>query len=71
MGKMTKQPFPLSQSCAAQPFKLLHIDVWGPYRVQTREGFTFFLTVVDDHSRTTWVTLLKHKSESFTVYKNS
>lgn len=38
--------------------------------VQTREGFRFFLTVVDDHSRTTWVTLLKHKSESFATLEN-
>ena len=39
MGKLTKQPFNLGQSYPAQPFELLHIDVWGPYRVQTREGY--------------------------------
>lgn len=39
--------------------------MWGPYRHQTREGFKFFLTVVDDHTRTTWVTLLKQTSDSF------
>ena len=31
MGKLIKQSFSLSQSCVAQPFELLHIDVWGPY----------------------------------------
>ena len=62
MGKLTKQPFNLSQSYAAQPFELLHINVWGPYKVQTREGYRFFLTMIDDHSMNTWVTLLKHKN---------
>ena len=37
MRKLTKQPFILNQSYAAEPFELLHIEVWGPYRVQTRE----------------------------------
>ena len=27
MGKLTKQPYKLSQSHATQPFELLHIDV--------------------------------------------
>ena len=33
--------------------------------MQTRGGFKFFLTVVNDHTRTTGVTLLKQKSDSF------
>ena len=65
MGKLTKQPYALSHSRATQAFELLHIHIWGPYKVQTREGFRIFLTIIDDHSRTTWVTLLKQKSNSF------
>lgn len=62
MGKLTKQPFPTSHSHAAHAFELLHMDIWGPYRVASRGGHKFFLTIVDDNTRTTWVTLLKHKS---------
>lgn len=69
MGKFTKQPFPTSLSQSLQPFELLHIDIWGPYRVQTRGKHRFFLTIVDDHTRTTWVTLLVHKSEAFSALK--
>lgn len=65
MGKLTKPPFPSSQSHASNPFELLHIDIWGPYKVQTRSHHRFFLTVVDDHTRSTWVTLLQHKSEAY------
>ncbi|GJW57228.1 ribonuclease H-like domain-containing protein [Tanacetum coccineum] len=31
--------------------ELVHLDVWGPYKVVSREGFRYFLTVVDDFSR--------------------
>ena len=53
MGKMTKSPYPTSKSHASYPFELLHIDIWGPYRVETRGKHRFFLTVVDDKTRAT------------------
>ena len=39
------------------------MDVWGPYSVSTYDGFKFFLTIVDDASRSTWVYLMKAKSD--------
>lgn len=65
MGKMTKSPYTLTTSHATYPFELLHIDTWGPYRIETKGKHRYFLTVVDDMTRTTWVSLLKHKSEAF------
>nr|GLL16767.1 uncharacterized protein LOC109150247 [Ipomoea trifida] len=44
-------------------FELLHMDIWGPYRVATIHGHLYFLTIVDDHSRAVWVHLLRKKSE--------
>ena len=38
------------------------MDVWGPYFVCTHDGFKFFLTIVDDATRSTWVYLMKAKS---------
>lgn len=63
MGKFTRQPFNLSHSHASTPFELLHTDIWGPYRVTTRGKYKYFLTLVDDHSRMTWVYLLERKSD--------
>ncbi|PWA81457.1 ribonuclease H-like domain-containing protein [Artemisia annua] len=40
-------------------------DVWGPYKVTSREGFKYFLIVVDDYTRSVWVFLMKSKSEVF------
>ena len=35
-------PFPHSQIHSTQVFKLIHIDLWGPYRVQTYNGYKYF-----------------------------
>jgi transposase InsO family protein len=44
-------------------FDLVHIDTWGPFYVLTKDGFRYFLTIVDDFSRATWNYLLKNKSD--------
>ena len=46
-------------------FHLIHVDIWGPYRVETRGKHRYFLTIVDDCSRNNWVHLLKEKSYAF------
>lgn len=67
MAKFCKLPFNVSKSCATSAFELIHLDVWGPYRVSTRYKHRYFLTIVDDYSRATWVHLMKCKSESFNL----
>ncbi|GKE17606.1 ribonuclease H-like domain-containing protein, partial [Tanacetum coccineum] len=42
----------------------------GPYRVSSREGFKYFLTIVDDYSRAVWTYLLKTKDEVFDCFVN-
>lgn len=59
LSKMTRLAFPVSSSHAPKAFDLLHVDIWGPYKVSTRGKFRFFLTLVDDYSRMTWVYLLE------------
>lgn len=63
MAKMTRLTFPISSSHASEIFHLVHTDIWGPYKVNTRGKFRFFLTLVDDCSRVTWVYLLEKKSD--------
>lgn len=65
LAKFTKLPYPTSEARAKQVFDLVHIDTWGRYKVPTRAGYKYFLTVVDDYSRVTWVHLLKCKSDAF------
>ncbi|GKD57319.1 ribonuclease H-like domain-containing protein [Tanacetum coccineum] len=50
-AKQTREPFPLSDHKSVKPGELVHLDLWGPYRVSSREGFKYFLTIVDDYSK--------------------
>lgn len=67
LAKFTKLPFSLSNSHADKIFDLVHVDIWGPYKVCTKGKFRYFLTIVDDKSRYTWVYLLQYKSEALTT----
>ena len=62
-AKQTREPFPLSDHKSVSIGDLIHCDIWGPYRVTSRDGFKYFLTIVDDFSRAVWVYLLKSKME--------
>lgn len=61
--KQNHEPFHLSVHSSSSLGELIHFDVWGPYRVTTRVVFRYFLIVVDDFTRATWVYLLKSKDE--------
>lgn len=65
-SKHHKLPFSMSTNRVEHCFDLIHIDLWGPYRVRALDGANYFLTLVDDHSRTTWTFLLHNKLQ---VYK--
>ncbi|XP_074297859.1 uncharacterized protein LOC141628650 [Silene latifolia] len=56
-------PFHRSFSHASHSFELLHMDVWGPYRIPTLTGAKSILTILDDHTRTTWTYLIQSKHQ--------
>ena len=49
---------------------MLHVDLWGPYATPTYNGYKYFITIVDDFSRTTWTHLLSRKSNAFPILKS-
>ncbi|GKE69567.1 retrovirus-related pol polyprotein from transposon TNT 1-94, partial [Tanacetum coccineum] len=42
----------------------LHMDLYGPLRVQSINGKKYILVIVDDYSRFTWVEFLRSKDET-------
>ncbi|PWA71822.1 ribonuclease H-like domain-containing protein [Artemisia annua] len=64
-AKQTREPFPLSEHKTSMLADLVHLDLWGPYRVTSKEGYKYFLTIVDDYTRAVWVYLIKAKTEVF------
>ena len=69
-AKQTRDPFPLSEHKTSVFGDLIHLDVWGPYKVVSREGFRYFLTIVDDFTRSVWVYMLKGKHEVFEMFQS-
>ena len=49
-GKMTKRSFSAKGTRAKEPLQLVHSDVCGPVSVQTRGGYEYFITFIDDYS---------------------
>ncbi|XP_035842124.1 uncharacterized protein LOC110922450 [Helianthus annuus] len=50
-AKQVRVPFPLSEHKSKCVGDLIHLDLWGPYKIASYDGFKYFLTVVDDYSR--------------------
>lgn len=63
-AKHRKLPFVHSYHKAIKCFDLIHFDIWGPISIKSVHNHAYFLTAVDDHSRYTWITLMKNKSEA-------
>lgn len=68
-ARQHKLPFGHSTIHTSSPFQLSHIDTWGPYNTKTYNNQSYFLTIVDDFSRSTWTHLLSTKSNAFGVIK--
>ncbi|XP_071693141.1 uncharacterized protein [Rutidosis leptorrhynchoides] len=64
-AKQTREPFPLSEHKTKGVGELMHLDVWGPYKIKSKEDFRYFLTVVNNFSRGVWTYLLKIKDTVF------
>lgn len=70
LEKFTKLPFALSESRALEQFELVHMDIWGPYKTPTRGKFRYFMTIVDDCTRHTWIYLIQYKSEALSTLQS-
>ena len=68
LAKQKRLPFHASisssSSSSSSCFDLIHADIWRPYSTPSLNGSKYFLTLVDDHIRCTWVYLKKHKFET-------
>jgi len=69
-AKQHRLPFKSSSITSTQPFDLIHVDTWGPYHVKTANGHRYFLTLVDDYTRSTWTHLTVTKDEAFHLIRS-
>ncbi|XP_059075169.1 uncharacterized protein LOC131875152 [Cryptomeria japonica] len=61
---------PNGQTCKwSSLFGVKPKDLCGPTRTRSLYGDKYFMIFIDDYTRMTWVTFLKHKSEAFHRFK--
>ena len=63
ISKQKKLPFPISSSVSQNCFDLIHMDIWGPLATASIYGHHYFLTIVDNKSRYSWIFPMKTKAE--------
>ena len=49
--------------------ELIHTDICGPFPNPTHEGYRYFITFIEDHSRFGHVYLIKEKYEALDMFK--
>ncbi|KAJ9563977.1 LOW QUALITY PROTEIN: hypothetical protein OSB04_009137 [Centaurea solstitialis] len=69
-GKQRRVSFSKAVHTTKSTLDYLHADCWGPSQVPSLGGGRYFLSIIDDYSRMTWVFILKHKSEAFGKFKD-
>jgi hypothetical protein len=70
VGNITRTQFK-SKSCTStnKPLQLVHMDLCGPSRQEGTGKENYFMLIIDDYSRLTWVAFLKEKDEAFEKFK--
>lgn len=58
IAKHHKLSFPISTHKSKKIFELIHCDIWSPNSFEAYDGSKYFLTIIDDVSRSTWITIL-------------
>ena len=70
LAKQHRLPFGTSEISSKKPFDLIHCDIWDRYKYSSLSGAHYFLTIVDDYTRFTWIFLMKHKDEAQPLIKH-
>lgn len=69
MSRQVRLSFSQRTTKSSKIFNLLHVDLWRTYHVSIHDNYKYFITMVDDYSRSTWTHLLSCKSNALQVIK--
>lgn len=70
VAKQTRLSFPTSTITSEHVFDLIHVDLWGPYKLKSITNAVYMLTIVDDYSRFCWTYMLKTKDQVLLALKS-
>ena len=66
---MARLPFMGQRKRVTELLVLVHTNMCSPFDVQVRDGYSYFITFIDDLSRYGYVFLMKHKLEAFEKFR--
>ncbi|CAL8157398.1 unnamed protein product [Prunus armeniaca] len=70
LSKQHRDWFPKRQAWRARnPLKLIHIDLCGPMHTESIAGNIYFMLLIDDCTRMTWVYFLRYKLDAITCFR--
>ena len=69
-GKQHRLPFPVGKAWRAkEPLELVHTNVCGPMRTPSLDQNRYFILLIDDYTKMTWVYVLCERSQVFENFK--
>ena len=69
-GKQLRHTFAKERNVSKRPLQVIHSNVWGPTRIASLAGNTYYVTFIDDHTRKVWLYYMKAKSKVFQHFKH-
>eukprot|EP00253_Pinus_taeda_P027419 PITA_27419 len=71
VGKLTRGPFPSSESQTIDILQLVHSNLSGMLHVTSLGGYLYYAIFADDFSHKTWIYFLNKKDEVFKWFRSS
>ena len=68
-GKQTRASFKIKEHMTSHPLEIIHTDLCGRNKTKSLQGYHYFMLLIEDYTRMTWVAFLKEKSEAFEIFK--
>jgi hypothetical protein len=69
-GNNVKASFPSNDSRSKKILDLVHSNVCGVIQVPSASGFQYYVTLIDDYSRRTWILFMITKDEIFSRFRD-
>ena len=68
-GKQSRASFKMKEHMTSHLMEIIPTDLCGPTKTKILQGDHYFMFLIDDYTRMTWVAFFKEKSEAFEKFK--
>ena len=69
LGKSHQISFQTSTNVSFYLVELIHLDIWGPTTISSKEGYKYYIHFIDDYTKYTWIHPLHLKLEAKTIFQ--